>query len=82
MRKLLWFRHLTKKSTSKKNDISNVQPVSILTTFSKIYKSVTKKMINQAMNKYFLYFYFCLLTKLEDPACFDSFTRKIEGRPG
>ena len=32
------------KGTSKKNDISNFRPVSILTTLSKIFERVTKKM--------------------------------------
>ena len=37
---------------TKKNDISNFRPVSILTTFSKIYERVTKKLIDEVMNKY------------------------------
>ena len=37
---------------TKKNDISNFRPVSILTTFSKIYERVTKKLIDKAMGKY------------------------------
>ena len=37
---------------TKKNDISNFRPVSILTTFSKIYERVTKKLIDKAMDKY------------------------------
>ena len=43
--------HLTQKAlhldkgTSNKNDISNFRPVSILTTSSKIYEKVTKKLI-------------------------------------
>ena len=40
------------KGTSNKNDISNFRPVSILTTFSKIYERVTKKLIDEVMNKY------------------------------
>ena len=32
--------------------MSNFQPVSILTTFSKIYKKVTKKLIDTIMKKY------------------------------
>ena len=32
------------KGTSKKNDISNFQPVDILTTFLKIYEKVTTKL--------------------------------------
>ena len=40
------------KGTSKKNDLSNFQPVSVLTTFSKIYKKVTEKVIDTTMNKY------------------------------
>ena len=40
------------KGTSNKNDISNFQPVCILTTLSKIYERVTKKLIDKAMDKY------------------------------
>ena len=40
------------KGTSNKNDISNFQPVCILTTLSKIYERVTKKVIDKAMDKY------------------------------
>ena len=40
------------KGTFKKNDISNFRAVSILTRFSKIYKRVTKKLIDKAMDKY------------------------------
>ena len=40
------------KGTSYKNDISNFRPVSILTTFSKIYVRVTKKLIDKAVDKY------------------------------
>ena len=40
------------KGTSKKNDISNFRPVSVLTTSSKIYERFTKKLIVKAMDKY------------------------------
>ena len=40
------------KGFSNKNDISNFWPVSILTTFSKIYERVAKKLIDKAMDKY------------------------------
>ena len=38
------------KGTSIKNGISNFLPVSILTTFSKIYERITKKLIDKAMD--------------------------------
>ena len=37
--------------TSKENDISNFRPVSILTTFSKIYERITNRLIDKAMDK-------------------------------
>ena len=40
------------KGTSKNNYIMKFEPVSILTTFSKIYERATKKLIVKAMNKY------------------------------
>ena len=40
------------KGPSNKNDISNFRPVNILTTFSKIYVRVTKKLIDKAIDKY------------------------------
>ena len=51
MLKLPWFCYST-KVTSNKTNISNFRPVSVLTTFSKIYERVTKKLIDQVMNKY------------------------------
>ena len=51
MLKLPWFCYSAKVTSNKKN-ISNFRPVSILTTFSKIYERVTKKLIDEVMNKY------------------------------
>ena len=46
------------KGTYNKNDISNFRPVSILTTFSKIYERVATKLIDKAMDKYLSPFIF------------------------
>ena len=40
------------KGISNKNDISNFRRVNILTTFSKTYERVTKKLIDKAREKY------------------------------
>ena len=40
------------EGTLKKNDTLNFRLISFLTTFSKIYKRVTKKLIDTAINKY------------------------------
>ena len=40
------------KGTSNKTDISNFWPVSILKTFSKIYERLTKKLVDNGMDKY------------------------------
>ena len=65
------------KGTSKNNYIMKFEPVSILTTFSKIYGTVTKKLVDEVMNKHFSPFvsayqqnssiqhvFMCLLEKL------------------
>ena len=41
---------------SKNKDISNFRPVTILTSFSKMYEKVTKRWIDAAIEKYLLLF--------------------------